>query len=465
LKVSDFFKEIYRQYRQDIPILVASAVFLKFSSRWQDSLFGLGFFPLMLFLFLKIDIFKKFTAFIILLPYAESRIMPRQLFNIVGLNPINVMFVILIVSLALKNNGRVFKRSSYYPAIIVFLIAIFISVLRGNGNLDYSGVGYFLDAFLKPLQILSCGLVAFVIMEKPQDMRHFLRAIRLSSLILGMWILYRVILLGVGTMAEMESLQRFSGMHKNVVGFMFTTLLAMNLAIENVNGKKYEKVQSRLFSILYILVIMFTFSRQAYATAVLLLSIYAWKKGFKAIVVFVIGFCLFWTFFMPEQVKRRIYYGTGKGVAMGLAASTTGDIWAGRQEIWAISRPVIKQHFWLGQGAYTYYRISEFTSEHTSHPHNAYIQSFLDMGLIGSVFFIGFYVFLLFKSWFLHTRSKSKFISCYSFGFFLVIVAFLFSGYTGYRFYPYEESYFVWLFLGGLMWIDENQKRFGKQNA
>jgi hypothetical protein len=113
----------------------------------------------------------------------------------------------------------------------------------------------------------------------------------------------------------------------------------------------------------------------------------------------------------------------------------------------------------IGRGRYAYLlQVKINRPDLPDHPHSAYLQVLLDVGILGAFFFLGFYVFLLMKSWFLYKRSKSKFVSAYSYGFFLCIIVFMLQAYTGFRFYPNEESYYIWLFLGGLMWFEKNQK-------
>ncbi|MFH1305123.1 MAG: O-antigen ligase family protein, partial [Candidatus Omnitrophota bacterium] len=340
----------------------------------------------------------------------------------------------------------------------VFIVLNFISTARGMDAARYlygnDWFAYFRDSFLKPMQIFMCGILAFNIFRKPEDLRQYLRIIKLASLMLGIWILCR----GGGTIESAARLVRVSGLHKNSIGFMFAVLLVMNMATIKF-GSKSEKIFSWILNGIYIWVIMFSFSRQGYVTAVIVLTIFAVKAGGKVTVAAIIGFFIFWNFLMPFEVKKRIFYGTETGVQMGDKEYTIGDVTSGRKEAWEATDKAIMDNLIFGQGRYAYLKLVYINRpDLPPHPHSAYRQCLLDMGIFGTAGFLGFYIYLMVRSWIIYKTSKSKFASAYSFGFFMCVMVFLLQAYTGFRLYPSEESYYIWLFLGGLMWIEKNQK-------
>jgi len=456
-RVVNFFRDFYKTYKDDVSLLLYIIVMAKFSMRWIDSVFGLVFFPLMIFIFLKFDIQKKMYLLIFLLPFAESQQLPRQIFGIPGFNFVNFFFITVFITMLVRRRGR-FAHSDFNGPITIFVLLIFFSAVRGVDAMrllgDTSYLSYYMESFLKPMEIFFCGIIAFNLFNKPEQPYHYFRIIRISSILFGLWVLHR----GGGTTESMMRLSMVTGLHKNSIGFMFAVLLAMNMSMEDF-GTMAEKALARVANIVYILVIMFTFSRQGYLSCIVILMVYALRKGWKMTTIFLIGVALFWNFFIPYEVKKRIYYGSEEGVVMGLKQYTLGDTTAGRDEAWAAAAKPMKKYFLFGDGMNTYLKsIHPARPDLPIHPHSAYIQSMLDMGIFGSVLFIGFYVFLMWKSWFLHKRSKSSFARAYAFGFFLSIAIFMFQAYTGFRFYPNEESYYIWLFLGGLMWVERNQK-------
>jgi len=456
-KVKNVLKEGYELLKPDIPVFIYAVILVKLSMRWIDSPLGYIFFPLMLLAVLKMDLQQRLYVLIFLLPFSESKQLPRSLFGIMGFNFTNFIFLLLIFPMLFFRKGRRVQRSSFNVGIVLFVLMIFISCVRGMEAMPYLGISntlvYFMESFLKPMQIFLCGIIAFNLCRKPEELNRFLRAVKVAGIIFGIWILFR----SAGTIESMGRLARLTGIHKNSIGFMFASLLAMSLGTESF-GKISERILTRILIGVSILVVLFTFSRQGYVTCLILITIYFFRKGFKGVVLLVVGGLLFWNFFMPFEVKKRIFHGTETGVKMGLKEYTLGDTTSGREETWQQSMEVVYRNPLFGQGRFAYLKnIRAVNPNLPVHPHNAYIQSLLDGGVFGSIFIVGFYLFLLKKSWFLYKTSKSKFASAYSYGFFLCILAFLLQAYTGFRFYPNEESYYIWIFLGGLMWIDSNQ--------
>jgi len=96
------------------------------------------------------------------------------------------------------------------------------------------------------------------------------------------------------------------------------------------------------------------------------------------------------------------------------------------------------------------------------HPHNAYIQVYLDLGAIGTVCLLGFSIY----SWFQFRKlAKDVRIAPELQGFFegasAGIVSFLIAGNAGSSLMPVPEQSFLWLALG-LMWgVQRHLKRLG----
>ena len=456
--IGEYIYDLYMKYKEDIPIFIFAMIMLKFSRRWQDSALGYVFFPIMCFIVYRMPLERKLHTLIFLIPWAESRQLPGQMFGIVGFNLINFLFLMIGISV-LAQRRVLLMRSEMTGGLVIYILMILIAAIRGIGTIPYFGgyydlTKYFLNTFLKPLEIVLAGIMAFYVLREPKQATHFLRIIKLSGLMLGMYVLFR----SGHTIDSIWGMTRTLGIHKNAISFIFLTLLSMNLVTMEY-GSKGEKLFSVFCSAVYILAIMFVFSRMGYVTCVVVLFLYSMRKGLRWVVLYMVGLALFWQFFIPFPVKQRIFTGTVKGYEMGIAEHLTGDISAGRAETWRACMPALRDNILFGQGRFAYIKtVRKKNPDLPMHPHNAYIQSLLDHGIFGSMLFIGFYVFLLIKSWHLYRRSKSKFASSYGFGFFLCTVVFLLQGYTGFRFYPYEESYFFWFYLGGMMWVLNNQK-------
>jgi O-antigen ligase len=145
---------------------------------------------------------------------------------------------------------------------------------------------------------------------------------------------------------------------------------------------------------------------------------------------------------------------------MGLPERTLGDVSSGRYDLWPIALEGLKKNFLFGRGRGSFQRTFLESSQPVlaRHPHNAYIEILLDMGVVGSIFFLGFYIFLIKKGWFIYKKNKDTFESGFALGFILSIIATFLEAYSGYTFYPRQENFYIWLFLGILMRIEKDQE-------
>ncbi|KJJ85410.1 O-antigen ligase-related protein [Candidatus Omnitrophus magneticus] len=461
--IAEFIKNFFTVYKEELRLFLFVIIILKVGRRWQDSVWGIVFFLFVFFVLIQMPLKYKLYMLIFLIPWAESRQLPGKMLGVTGFNIINSLFLMIGATLFYEKR-KLFSPSIFNNWILLYIILIAVSAYRGTEAIPafggyYNLFTYILNALIKPIEIILAGIMVFYVLKSPNQHLQFLRIIKFAGAILVLYILVR----GGRSIDGIWRLARTISIHKNALSFICLTLLSMNLATMNF-GTNTEKIVNRFLNILYILGIMFTFSRQGYLSCLAILAIFSFRKGPVLTLLFFIGISLFWIYFMPIEVKKRIYTGTAEGEKLGVHEHLTGDVTAGRKEAWAACMPVIEEHLLFGQGLYAYVKsIGADRPELPHHPHNAYLQTLLDNGVAGSILFVSFFVMLIKKSWRLYKKSRSKFASAYGYGFAVTIVIFLFQGYTGFRFYPYEESYFVWFYLGGLMWVEKNQAYLIKQ--
>jgi O-antigen ligase len=96
------------------------------------------------------------------------------------------------------------------------------------------------------------------------------------------------------------------------------------------------------------------------------------------------------------------------------------------------------------------------------HPHNAYIQAYLDLGLIGGGCVVAFWVY----SWFRFRKmAKDDRIAAELKGFFegaaAGIVSFLIAGNAGSSLMPVPEQSFLWLAIGVRWGVEHHLTRAG----
>jgi O-antigen ligase len=86
-----------------------------------------------------------------------------------------------------------------------------------------------------------------------------------------------------------------------------------------------------------------------------------------------------------------------------------------------------------------------------AHPHNAYLQAYLDLGVVGLVVFTGFWIYLWYR---FRQYAKDDRVHPHLQGLFegaaAGIVSFLIAGFAGSSLEPVTEQAFLWLAIGVL---------------
>jgi hypothetical protein len=110
----------------------------------------------------------------LLLPFASTQLVPRELFGVVGLNPFNILFVLTLLSLFAAS---AFKREeirfvSLPTTFWVYVAVMGVGAYVGAGSVEgaivlpdsepWTKTTYLLDAFFKPLMILAVAWLAAV---------------------------------------------------------------------------------------------------------------------------------------------------------------------------------------------------------------------------------------------------------------------------------------------------------------
>jgi len=132
------------------------------------------------------------------------------------------------------------------------------------------------------------------------------------------------------------------------------------------------------------------------------------------------------------------------------------EITAGRfDEIWMPLMPeVLTTPPWgHGLGSVMWAKAMRFDEMFVvTHPHSAYIQLYMDLGVIGFVLVFGFWIYMLLSFWRLvrDERLRPEMQGFFE-GAAVGLVSFLVTGIAGSSFLPAPEQCYLWLALG-MMW-------------
>jgi len=210
---------------------------------------------------------------------------------------------------------------------------------------------------------------------------------------------------------------------------------------------------------LVVVALMLTFSRGAFLGFIVVNVLFLlWRRNAKALIFFgLLGVVAL--FALPEAVYDRVTTGFGHGFGSG-----SNMISAGRIEfLWLPLLPEISQSPIYGHGlgsilwSEAMRRGAGVTILAVGHPHNAYLQALLDMGIVGLILVCAYFVHL-WKGF--RALSVDPALSPTLRGFFLGAAAGLASLLIAYltdsSLLPRPEQAFLWLAIGMMYGLRAN---------
>jgi O-antigen ligase len=400
---------------------------------------------------------------VIMLPVESSYLFPHNVFGVIGLNPVNVVLAATLIAYLLR--GYDLKRFLPKPLVWLFVVPILIAGLLGAQHVDQiypyfydeniihytDALGYLRDAMLKPLLTLvgSAVLVAAAV-ARAKKAENFLVPIIAAIWLMSLAAIGYVIASGVsiGSLALPTARAFFSGlgMHANDLGRLYAVAYA--LLLFTWGETKDLRLKSVLICSMGILTIalVLTFSRGSMTGWVLVNVLFlVWKFNAKTMGLAVLaagaGLLL-----MPGAVVTRMSLGlVGGGDVNEFSAGRVDDIWI------PLLPEVFRSPLW-GNGLESTMWSKALWSEQmlpVTHPHNAYLQSILDMGLLGTALLLAFY-------WHVYRVARdlgsNAYLSPTMRGFYQGVVAgllcFIVTGFAGSSLRPTAEFAFLWIAIG-----------------
>jgi len=398
-----------------------------------------------------------------LLPVSATSIFPRGLMGITGLNPINLLLAATLVAYLAKGRlehpGALLPR----PLVLLYMLPIVAAGVMGTMHVDdihpgfYEQLvinytnwsGYLRDTVIKPLlTVLAAALVGAAV-AKARKPEPFVLALAVGACLLALVMLGFILVSGVrlGWLASARARAFFDqiGTHANELGRVFVTAYALLLFAWWET--KTEKAKVALFAALGVLslCIVLTFSRNAFLGFFLVNGLFLiWRFNAKKLGLALLGTAVA-VALAPEAVYRRLTYGFDTGSADAVSAGRIEHIWL------PLVPDALQSPLW-GQGLDSILWSHAMTSGSVlfvGHPHNAYLQAILDMGVIGLALMVAYYwtVWRGFRA-----LGSNAYLSPLMRGFFqgacAALVAFAVSGLTGGSLRPQPENVLLWIAIG-----------------
>jgi O-antigen ligase len=402
------------------------------------------------------------ACIVLLLPVADTSLLPRGLLGIVGLSPVNLLLAGTLASFLLQ--GRLQRAGRFAPPQLLWLYVapIIVGALIGMPHVadmdpyfyDYMVIhfnnepGYLREMLIKPMMMVLGALLLGAAVARAQKPERFIIVLAISVwLILALqlgFVAYSGVRLGWLASTRMRNFFDGIGLHANDLGRLYVGAYALLLFVW------WETKQQALKTFLFITMLalcfglMLTFSRGAFLGFLLVNGLMlAWKFNARSASLAVLAVVVA-AIILPHAVYNRVMLGVDSGADAVSAGRIDG--------IWLPLLPEVLKHPLVGDGLGSI--MWSFPMENgqmlrVGHPHNAFLETLKDMGLIGLTLLLLYYwhVWKGFRS-----LGSNAYLSPELRAFFqgatAGLLAFLVTGMSGSSLRPIGEFAYLWLSIG-----------------
>jgi O-antigen ligase len=416
---------------------------------------------------------------ILMLPVYDSSLFPHELMGITGLNPVNLLLAGTLVSYLLRANrepGRLLQ-----PQLIwLFVVPIIIGGVMGSFRVDeivpafiedmsvsfHNAPGYLRDMVVRPLFVPLMALLIGVAVTRSQKAERYIIPIALSVWIIALielgYVAYSGVRLGLLAAPSMRGFFAAIGLHANDLGRLFA--IAYALLLFTWWEAKKPGLKMFLFITMGVLsfALLLTFSRGAFVGFLLINALFlAWKFNYKtlSLAIVVMAVC---ALFMPGYVYNRVLLGIGEGDLDAVSAGRIDGIWL------PLLPEILVSPLWgQGLGSILWSTPMETGSMLlVGHPHNAFLEALLDMGVIGLGLLLAYYLHVWrgFRA-----LGSNALVSPELRGFFqgatAGLLCHLVTGMAGSSLRPESEAAYLWIAIGMMYGLQARQPAQAQQSA
>jgi O-antigen ligase len=333
---------------------------------------------------------------VVLLPFASTQLIPREVLGIQGFNPVNGILMLTLLSLFVSFlAGRGVIQLVHLPRrFLAYVAVIAFGAYVGAGSAEHSIIKpeemgepvtvttYLLDNFAKPMIILIVAWLAATVARNGNG-RPLIWALAAAYIAFFLVIVAYVVINGISLQdlasAHARDFLSWTGMHANQIGLQANLGLAILLFTARATRGVLPRLILFASAVAAGMMAALTFSRGAFIGLSLILGYYLLSRLRIGPFLLACSIILGAGLLLPDNplVERA---------TTGFQAEDTDAITAGRERIW---RPLLPT-FWeapiIGHGlSSTLWATPNLRGEMPSitHPHSAYLGVLLDLGLVG----------------------------------------------------------------------------------
>jgi len=429
------------------------------------------------------DWFKSLCGLILLMAVIDHPDMPKSILGIQGLNLWNVLFVNIAIAWASRRRFEGLKWDMPRPIVVLLLMymgVILIGILRAavdRSNIEWYSLKMLIsEELINTIKWILPGILLF------DGCRSRRQAVMALFCLLTLFFLVAVQVVRCmppeAVLSDSGLIDRARIKLNDLVGYSASDISVMLggacwgiVAALSLIRRKYYKIAVLVGVGVVTFGQALTGGRIGYAAwgaTGLLMCLIKWRKYLILAPVVVILLPVIF-----PGAAQRMLMGFGQTDVAGQATVDEEAVTSGRTLIWPYVINKIGQSPIVGYGRLAMNRtglVDTIETEHpgtgSAHPHNMYLETILDNGMLGSIPIFVFWAAVVLYAARLF-RSNNRLCSAVGGLSLALTLASLLSGIGGQHFYPQEHTLGIWaaFFLSLRVYIEEKRALIGEIDA
>lgn len=415
--------------------------------------------------FVLLDFRIGVVLLIVFLPISASSLFPHSMAGITGLNPLNLLLVASLGGYAVFHRPQ--RSQSQPPPFMprpllwIYLLPIIAAGLLGSQHLGdipaelfdqlltFDSVPTYLrDVLIRPLLTVLIALLIGAAAAHSQRPERLLLAVLVAAWVMCLVAIGYVLVSGVSLeeLGSSDSRKFFLplGLHANDLGRIYGFAYALMLFAYPAVRSRSLRAWLMLSMALVVVALVLTFSRGAFFGFIVANVLFMISRRNGVALLLGAGLLMVAIAVMPGVVLDRMATGWGEGLD-AISAGRVGHIWIPLlPELWR--SPIIGN----GLDSIVWSDAMRMGTILTvAHPHNAYLQALMDMGVVGLGLLLAYFVHV----WRGFNRlSQDTTVQPVLRGFFAGakagLVSLLLAAVVGGSLMPGVEQNFLWIAIG-----------------
>ncbi len=419
---------------------------------------------------------------ILILPVLGSNVLSTPILPVPGARISNMLLVVALIGFLINSK---LDFSEVKPGVLFYAgsILLLLTAAMRSGHVARYSIEFWEESYTPVKFFISHGviqalrsvpfLMIIAAVRSRVEINRVTKYMAISMILFSLTIM-GIYFLGVPTGSDFQTtrdiIAEHLGMHgNNLADFLivgFPVMLSLSLDPKNPHKKWFY-----LAVILSLIATAMTYSRAAYFIVVLaVLLIILLTKNYRLVVPMVVVMLLITTL-MPTVVDRALT-GFDTRDADDFTAGRTDMIWRAVIRDIEISWSTAPEKIVFGYGRYGIMDLRDFKNQRmirTNQAHNMYLDTLLNSGIVGLIFYLFFFIWLIVRLVTCYVNKKMNSLDEQIYlltGLLVSIVSFLIRGFTDSFFLPQLSNAYMYIVvaIAFVMLRKGYIKKSGKEN-